>query len=211
MSQQHPQWGQPPQHHQQQPPAWGAPQGPPPGWGGPPPRPPKKNHAGVIVGVGVAVVALIAFIAASAQDDAATSDDAGTSISSDVGTDDAPAAAEPEESAAAPAAPVKVTAKRTAFTPGILADGTAYTSVSVTIRNGSDEPISINPLYITITDTDGTKHTAELGADTNQLDTVDLEPGENVTGVVTGKGRFTAKYVTYTDGLLGDSVRGNVS
>lgn len=28
---------------------------------------------------------------------------------------------------------------------------------------------------------------------------------------VTAKGTFDAKYVTYTDGLIGDSVRGDVS
>ncbi|MDQ1006143.1 hypothetical protein QFZ82_000628 [Streptomyces sp. V4I23] len=32
-----------------------------------------------------------------------------------------------------------------------------------------------------------------------------------MTGVITGKGGFTPKYVTYTDGLLGDMVRGDVS
>ncbi|WP_241563246.1 hypothetical protein [Streptomyces sp. E1N211] len=69
----------------------------------------------------------------------------------------------------------------------------------------------MNPLYFTITDTDGTKHTVELGVDEEQIDTVDLAPGENISGTVTGKGTFTPKYVTYTDGLLGDPVRVNVS
>lgn len=55
------------------------------------------------------------------------------------------------------------------------------------------------------------KHTAELGVDEDQLDTVKLAPGKNVTGTITSKGTFKAKYVTYTDGLIGDSVRGDVS
>lgn len=81
----------------------------------------------------------------------------------------------------------------------------------MTIANNSDEEISVNPLYFSITDTGGSKHTAELAEDKNQIDTVKLAPGENITGTVTGKGSFTAKYVTYTDGLFGDGIRANVS
>ncbi len=55
------------------------------------------------------------------------------------------------------------------------------------------------------------RHTAEPGVDEDQIDVVTLTPGENVTGTVTGKGVFDAQYVTYTDGLIGDSVRGDVS
>jgi hypothetical protein len=40
---------------------------------------------------------------------------------------------------------------------------------------------------------------------------MDLAPGEKTTGVITGKGAFTPKYVTCTDGLFGDDVRGDVS
>lgn len=104
-----------------------------------------------------------------------------------------------------------VTAKQVDFKKSILADGDDYTSVQVTITNNSKNDLDINPLYVTITDTNGSKHTAELGVDEDQLDTVTLTPGENVTGTITGKGTFDAKYVTYTDGLIGDSVRGNVS
>ena len=75
---------------------------------------------------------------------------------------------------------------------------------------GSNDTININPLYFTVTDTGGTKHTAELGVDKNQLDTVDLAPGENISGVITVKGKVTPKYVTYTDGFLGDPVRADV-
>ncbi|MCX4529727.1 hypothetical protein OG982_29215 [Streptomyces sp. NBC_01551] len=48
---------------------------------------------------------------------------------------------------------------------------------------------------------------AELGAAEDQIDTVELAPGENVTG----KGTFTPKRVTYTDGLIGKGVRTDVS
>lgn len=106
---------------------------------------------------------------------------------------------------------MKVTATKTAFAPSILAEGSNYTSVKVTIKNDSDDTISVNPLYFAITDSKGTKHSHELAADENQLEAVDLAPGENISGVVTGKGKFTAKYVTYTDGFLGDSLRADVS
>ncbi|MCX5583605.1 hypothetical protein [Streptomyces erythrochromogenes] len=45
----------------------------------------------------------------------------------------------------------------------------------------------------------------------DQIATVELAPGENVTGAVTGKGSWTAKSVAYTDGLIGKSVRVDVS
>ncbi|MFE6284331.1 hypothetical protein [Streptomyces sp. NPDC057877] len=40
---------------------------------------------------------------------------------------------------------------------------------------------------------------------------MDLAPGENISGTVTGKGTFKPRYVTYPDGLLGDPVRTDVS
>lgn len=107
--------------------------------------------------------------------------------------------------------PEEEPAKKTDFKKSILAQGDDYTSVKVTITNNSKDDIDVNPLYVTITGTDGSKHTAELGVDEDQLDTVKLAPGEDVTGTITGKGAFDAKYVTYTDGLIGDSVRGDAS
>ncbi|MFJ3835513.1 hypothetical protein ACIPY6_08340 [Streptomyces sp. NPDC090054] len=69
----------------------------------------------------------------------------------------------------------------------------------------------MNPLYFTLTDTSGGKHTVELGVDEDQIGTVELAPGENITGTVTGKGKWTAKSVSYTDGLIGKAVRADVS
>lgn len=197
-----------------------------PGWGGPqqqgygaqpfPPQPPKKSSAGKIIGFGclgvVALFVLIGVIGAIASTGSTDRDTANATKTS------APAPAAPQKSGPATdskpaqkAARVKVTAKKAAFSKSVLADGSNYTSVVVTITNDSGKQISVNPLYFTITDTGGTKHTAELGVDDKQLDTVDLAPGENVSGAITGKGGFTPKYVTYTDGLFGDPVRANVS
>ncbi|MGW1146324.1 DUF4352 domain-containing protein [Streptomyces sp. NPDC002454] len=231
MNQQYP----PQQPHQPQPghpaqqPGWGAPQQPgygypppPPGFQAPAPMPPKKSNTGKIIGFGclgiVVLLVLIGAIGAALGGD--TSDGAGdkATVAEEkrddkpapaAGGDKAPEKAEKPKPVEEPA--VKLTAKKTSFAKGFLADGTAYTSVLVTISNNSKDTISVNPLYFAITDSNGTKHTAELGVDENQIDTVDLAPGENVSGAVTGKGTFTADYVTYTDGLLGDPVRVDVS
>ncbi|MFD3442761.1 DUF4352 domain-containing protein [Streptomyces sp. NPDC058685] len=185
-----------------------------------PPPPPKKGMSGlaitgIVLGGIFALIVVVGFIGAAAGGGNDSSiDSKGSADRTSSAPEAAPAerpAAKPAEKKEAPAAPVKVTAEKTTFAPGVLHDGGAYTSVRVTIMNNSDKKISVNPLYFTITDTNGTKHTAELAVDENQIDTVDLAPGENISGAVTGKGSFTAKYVTYVDGLLGEGVRGNVS
>jgi hypothetical protein len=193
-------------------------------WGTPPPQPPKKKSTGKIIGLGCAgVLALFVIIGIFGAALGGGSDDSskGTSVSSDSSAeetapaDDKPAveedAAVEETEEAPPEAPVKITAAKTAFAKSILAEGSNYTSVKVTVTNNGDETIDVNPLYFTITDTNGTKHTAELAADENQIDTVKLAPGENVSGSITGKGKFTAEYVTYIDGLLGEPIRSDVS
>lgn len=182
-----------------------------PGWGQQPPPAPKKK-TGKIIGFGclgiVGVFILIGIIAAVAG--GGGNDE--PSATKPAATQGETKKDEPKKEEAEPAkrAPVTVTAKKAEFKKSILAQGDDYTSVQVTITNNSKDNIEINPLYVTITDTGGSKHTAELGVDEDQLDTVTLAPGENVTGTITGKGKFDAKYVTYTDGLIGDSVRGDV-
>ncbi|MFB6558312.1 DUF4352 domain-containing protein [Streptomyces sp. NPDC056400] len=135
-----------------------------------------------------------------------------TSAAPPAAASSAPAKA-PESKPAAPEkkAAVVVAAKKAEFKKTILAQSNSYTSVSVTVTNNSSKPINVNPLYFAITDTNGTKHISELAVDENQIGTVELAPGENVTGAITGKGSWTPKSVTYTDGLIGDSVRADVS
>ncbi|MGW6459339.1 DUF4352 domain-containing protein [Streptomyces sp. NPDC055078] len=190
-----------------------------------PPRPPKKSMStgavvAIVIGSVVGGLLLLGILgAALSDDDAATAKGkkATPTAEAPAQPSKAPKAAEPEKKKAepkkqaAPEAEVKVTAAKARFTPGILHDGGEYTSVKVTVTNNSTKKIDINPLYFTITDTSGTKHSAELAVDENQIDTMDLAPGENTTGIITGKGSFTPKYVTYVDGLIGDSVRGNVN
>ncbi|THA82750.1 DUF4352 domain-containing protein [Streptomyces sp. A0592] len=189
---------------------------PQPGYGYPPPPQPKKNSAGKIIGFGclgiVGLFVLLAIVGALIGDSGDSKADSKPTPPAAAAPSSAPAKA-PESKPAEPEkkAAVEVVAKPTEFTKTILAQGDGYTSVSVTVTNNSSKPINVNPLYFAITDTNGSKHTAELGVDKNQIDTVELAPGENVTGVITGKGSWTAKTVTYTDGLIGKSVRADVS
>lgn len=178
----------------------------------PPPQPPKKGlGAGAIVAITlgsiVGAIVLLGIIGALVSDSSTGKKDVTAVRSSkpDAKPSEQPAPAKPAET------PVQVTAKTAKFSPSVLHDGGAYTSVLVTVTNRGAEPIDINPLYFTITDTSGSKHTAELGVEERQIATVDLAPGENITGAITGKGKFTPAYVTYTDGLMGDGVRGDVS
>jgi hypothetical protein len=188
---------------------------PQPGYGYPPPPQPKKNSAGKIIGFGcLGIVGLFVLLAIAG----ALIGDSGDSTADKKPTPPAAAASSapakaPESKPAEPEkkAEVVVAAKAAEFKKTILAQGDGYTSVSVTVTNNSSKPINVNPLYFAITDTNGTKHNAELGVDENQIGTVELAPGENVTGAVTGKGSWTAKSVTYTDGLIGKSVRADVS
>ncbi|NUV69194.1 DUF4352 domain-containing protein [Streptomyces sp. CAI-121] len=186
-----------------------------PGWGQQQP-PPRKRKTGKIIGFGclgiVGLIVLITVIAmvASGGDDGNESSTTKPSATQGEAKKNEPKE-ESKEEESAEKAPVTVTAKAVAFKKSVLAQGDDYTSVQVTITNNSKSDIEVNPLYVTITDTDGSKHTVELGVDEDQLDAMTLSPGENATGTVTAKGTFDAKYVTYTDGLLGDSVRGDVS
>ncbi|MET8893563.1 DUF4352 domain-containing protein [Streptomyces albogriseolus] len=215
---QQPPYANQPPHANRQPYPNQQPYAQPPGYGfpgTPPPPPPGRGRFAKFAGFGCAgvlgLVVVIAALSASGGD----SDDGGNkaadssvAASASAGAkEDGPKRKESERGGG----PVKLTAEHAEFSKSILADGSDYTSVRVAVVNDGDDEVSVNPLYFTITDTDGTKHTAELGVDEDQIDTVDLAPGENISGTVTGKGTFTPKYVTYTDGLLGDPVRVNVS
>ncbi|MFD4740593.1 DUF4352 domain-containing protein [Streptomyces virginiae] len=187
---------------------------PQPGHGYPPPPQPKKNSAGKIIGFGcLGIVGLFVLLAIAGaligggKEDKTPKEPAAAAPAASSAPAKAPDAkpAEPEKKA-----DVVVTAKKAEFKKTILAQGD-YTSVSVTVTNNSSKAINVNPLYFAITDTNGTKHNAELGVDKDQIGTVELAPGENVTGAITGKGAFTAKTVAYTDGLIGKAVRADVS
>lgn len=199
-------------------PGYGYPQQP--GYGYPPPPPaPHKSNAGKIVGFSclgvVGVVVLLAVVGAllggGGGDGRKNPERPAAAASQPAASQPAKAPAPQPSEAPEKNQPVTVSAKKTDFKASVLAEGDGYTSVSVTVTNNSTKPINVNPLYFTLTDTNGTKYASQLAMDENQIDTVELAPGENITGAVTGKGSFTAKTVTYTDGLIGKSVRAEVS
>ncbi|MFJ6486163.1 MULTISPECIES: DUF4352 domain-containing protein [unclassified Streptomyces] len=190
-----------------------APGQPQPGIGYPPPQQPQKSSAGKIVGFSclgiVGLIVLLAVVGAVLGGGSGDKTAKEPSPPAAAAPADAPGA-KPSSAAPEKKAAVEVAAKKTQFKKSVIAGDDDYTSVSVTITNNSTDAIDVNPLYFAITDTNGTKHTAELGADENQIATVELAPGENVTGTITGKGSFTAKTVTYTDGLIGKAVRADL-
>ena len=216
----------PPPGQQPPPPGYGyPPPGQPgqPGYGYPPPGqpgygyppPPPKRSTGKIIGfvcLGVFGVFVLLAMVGSLLGDGDTSK-AKAPATAPAASASQPAKAPESKAPATPEAKaaVAIVAKKTEFKKGVIADGSDYTSVSVTVTNNSSKPISVNPLYFSITDTNGTKHVAELAVDEDQIDTVDLAPGENITGAITGKGTFTPKSVTYTDGLIGKATRVDVS
>lgn len=106
--------------------------------------------------------------------------------------------------------PIKLSGVVVPFKAGPLSDGGKHTAVKITLVNDSDDSVSVNPLYFTITDTNGTKHPTELGEMSDTLHHIEVAPGENVSGVITGKGDFQPKYVTFTENGFGEALRGNV-
>ncbi|MEU3451181.1 DUF4352 domain-containing protein [Streptomyces thermolilacinus] len=194
-----------------------------------PPRPPRREglSAGAIVAItlggvvgGLLLIGMVAALLTGGTGDGprrGTPAVAATGNASAAPGDEKPPSeprTEPERDPRPEAeqrAPFTLTAKRTAFRPSVLHDGGEYTSVTVTITNRSDKPLGVNPLYFSLTDTSGGRHVMELGMDEGQIDTVELAPGEKLTGTVTGEGRFTPRHVTFTEGLFGDPVRAPVS
>lgn len=109
-----------------------------------------------------------------------------------------------EEEAAEEDAEVVLTAETREFTPSILHDGGAYTSVFVAVENNSDEDVDVNPLYFSIVADDGTKKDTSggLGMDENQIDTLTLGPGQRAEGTITVEGDLTPASVEF-DGPFG--------
>ncbi|MFI0371110.1 DUF4352 domain-containing protein [Actinomadura sp. 1N219] len=109
--------------------------------------------------------------------------------------------------------PIGLTAKRTTAKRSILSDGGALSCVKVTVRNQGKKVVNVNPLYFAITDTGGTKHDAgsALGMYENQIETMDIAPGEKATGTVCASGKFRPKTVSMTNELLSTAARAAVA
>ncbi|WP_329041660.1 DUF4352 domain-containing protein [Streptomyces sp. NBC_00178] len=192
--------------------------------GGPLPQAPQRprrqegRRAGRIVGfscLGVVGLVLVFAIGSAAllgggEDPAPRGPEPAATASAAAAGNDSDAEPEGQATSRPAAGPVTLAVTRTGFHGSALADGTDYTSVRVTVTNNGGTVIGVDPLYFSLTGTDGSKHPAEPAVDENRIATVELAPGENVTGTVTGKGTFTPAYVTFVDGIGGGSVRGEV-
>ncbi|WP_304453400.1 DUF4352 domain-containing protein [Nocardiopsis sp. YSL2] len=96
---------------------------------------------------------------------------------------DAPAEEEPEAADSG----VAMTASNAGTTGDTLDPEAVYTVIDVTIENGSDEGVEVNPLYITATLDDGSSVNdwgETLFADIELIESGTLAPGDTVSGQI---------------------------
>ncbi|RKS07630.1 uncharacterized protein DUF4352 [Nocardiopsis sp. Huas11] len=122
----------------------------------------------------------------------------GRGASGDSDTVTPPPAAEtsaPEEEAEVPAEEepeaadtgVTMTASYAGTAGDVLDEEAVYTVIDVTIENGSDEDVEVNPLYITATLADGSSVNdwgEVLFADIEQIESGTLAPGDSASGQI---------------------------
>lgn len=71
--------------------------------------------------------------------------------------------------------------------PGMLytpTEGAKLVAIQIVVGNVSGEVVTVNSLNATLVDTDGYLYTAELGGRDEQIDLIDLNPGERARGWV---------------------------
>ncbi|WP_405980899.1 DUF4352 domain-containing protein [Streptomyces sp. NBC_00158] len=210
-------YGQQPGYgYPQQPPAYGQQPPPPYGYAAPPP-PPKKSNAGKIIGFGCGGIVLLSLVLFACGAVVTGATKSGNKKDTGITVPSAPAPSAPNAAPMQPApgnseapagtadknADVVLTASATAFRPSVLAQGSDYTSVKVTIVNNAAKEVDVNVFYFEVTAEDGTRKQIELAASEDQIDTVKLAKGEKATGTITVKGKVTAKTVTFRNGFIG--------
>ncbi|MGE7390451.1 DUF4352 domain-containing protein [Streptomyces sp. NPDC004126] len=211
-----PPYGQQPYGQQPPPPPYG--QQPPPPYGYPaPPPPPQKSNAGKIIGFGCGGIVLLALVLFACGAVVTGASKSSAKKDTPITVPSAPGASAPNAAPMQPApgtseapagtadknADVVLTASPTAFRPSVLAQGSDYTSVRVTIVNNAAKQVDVNVFYFEVTAEDGTRKQIELAASEDQIDTVKLAKGEKATGTITVKGKITAKTVTFRNGFVG--------
>ena len=109
--------------------------------------------------------------------------------------------------------PIKLAAKRAKAKPSVLSQGGDLSCAKVVVTNQSKKNVEVNPLYFSLTDTGGTKHsTDEALADyEGQIDTTTLAPGENAKGLVCARGKFLPKQIAMTNPLFSEAARAAVA
>ncbi|MBO2460617.1 DUF4352 domain-containing protein [Actinomadura violacea] len=114
---------------------------------------------------------------------------------------------------AAKAVPIKLVAKRAVARKSVLSQGGALSCVKVTVTNQAKKPLEVNPLYFSITDTKGVKHTPDdaMGEYDGEIDTTTLAAREKAVGMVCGKGHFVPKVLAMTNPLFSEAARAEVA
>lgn len=114
----------------------------------------------------------------------------------------------------AKAVPIKLVAKRATAKKSVLSEGGALSCVKVTVTNQqAKKPLEVNPLYFSITDTKGVKHTLDdaMGEYEGAIDATTLAAGEKAVGLICGKGHFVPKVIAMTNPLFSEAARAEVA
>ncbi|GAA2145731.1 DUF4352 domain-containing protein [Actinomadura napierensis] len=111
------------------------------------------------------------------------------------------------------AVPIKLVAKRAHASKSVLSDGGALSCVKVTVTNQTKKSLAVNPLYFSITDAKGVKHSVDeaMGEYNGEIDATTLAPREKAVGLVCGKGRFVPKTLAMTNPLFSEAARAAVA
>ncbi|MCY9784592.1 DUF4352 domain-containing protein [Nocardiopsis sp. EMB25] len=100
---------------------------------------------------------------------------------------------------------VGLTAAPGTLEPSFMFDDGDYVTVEVTVVNNTDEPVSVASMYFTLVDDGGEEHVAGAGLlmDADDIDVVELAPGQEITGNVSSSGTFTPVTVQFQSGSFG--------
>ncbi|MFB4298250.1 DUF4352 domain-containing protein [Actinomadura sp. NTSP31] len=109
--------------------------------------------------------------------------------------------------------PIKLVAKRAHASKSVLSDGGALSCVKVTVTNQTRKSLEVNPLYFSITDAKGVKHSVDeaMGEYDGEIDATTLAPREKAVGLVCGKGTFVPKTLAMTNPLFSEAARAEVA
>ncbi|MFC0037111.1 hypothetical protein [Actinomadura rayongensis] len=103
----------------------------------------------------------------------------------------------------------RVPIKRVRAPRSVLGDGGALSCAKVSVTNQTTRNLQVNPLYFSLTDSGGAKHTADsaLGERQDQIATPTRAPKEKVIGFVRARGRFLSEIIATTHPLFSEAAR----
>ncbi|WP_165950511.1 DUF4352 domain-containing protein [Actinomadura sp. GC306] len=108
---------------------------------------------------------------------------------------------------------IGLSAERAEGKPSVLSTGQSLSCVRVTVTNSTEKPLEVNPLYFSVTDTEGVRYegTSALGMYENEIDTTVLAPGEKAEGMFCAEGDFRPTTIAMTSPLLIEIARAEVA